>query len=103
MSQTSKPVGRNAPCSCGSGKKYKQCCLDKDQLAAREAQAEAANQNTQTDAKGDEASDKKVDPSPGKSAVPRSQSGKGRNQPWKRAAGNTHPTQRTMPRKAGNK
>ncbi len=22
-----KPVGRNAPCPCGSGKKYKQCCL----------------------------------------------------------------------------
>ncbi len=23
--------GRNDPCSCGSGKKYKQCCLKKDQ------------------------------------------------------------------------
>ena len=23
-------LGRNAPCHCGSGKKYKQCCLDKD-------------------------------------------------------------------------
>ena len=23
-------VGRNDPCPCGSGKKYKQCCLDKD-------------------------------------------------------------------------
>ena len=23
-------VGRNAPCPCGSGKKYKKCCLDKD-------------------------------------------------------------------------
>jgi len=22
-------TGRNAPCPCGSGKKYKQCCLDK--------------------------------------------------------------------------
>ena len=22
-------VGRNDPCSCGSGKKYKKCCLDK--------------------------------------------------------------------------
>lgn len=21
-----KPVGRNAPCTCGSGKKYKRCC-----------------------------------------------------------------------------
>ncbi|MFI3312462.1 MAG: preprotein translocase subunit SecA [Eubacteriales bacterium] len=23
-------IGRNDPCPCGSGKKYKQCCLDKD-------------------------------------------------------------------------
>lgn len=23
-------VGRNDPCPCGSGKKYKKCCLDKD-------------------------------------------------------------------------
>jgi hypothetical protein len=21
---------RNAPCPCGSGRKYKQCCIDKD-------------------------------------------------------------------------
>lgn len=24
-----KPPGRNDPCPCGSGKKYKQCCLKK--------------------------------------------------------------------------
>ena len=24
-------VGRNAPCPCGSGKKYKHCCLKKEQ------------------------------------------------------------------------
>jgi tetratricopeptide (TPR) repeat protein len=26
-------VGRNQPCPCGSGKKYKQCCLDADETA----------------------------------------------------------------------
>lgn len=26
-----KKVGRNDPCPCGSGKKYKKCCLNKDQ------------------------------------------------------------------------
>jgi len=26
-------TGRNDPCPCGSGKKYKRCCLDKDQAA----------------------------------------------------------------------
>ena len=25
-----RKVSRNAPCPCGSGKKYKQCCLSKD-------------------------------------------------------------------------
>ena len=24
----SKPIGRNDPCPCGSGKKYKRCCLN---------------------------------------------------------------------------
>jgi tetratricopeptide (TPR) repeat protein len=31
-------IGRNEPCPCGSGKKYKQCCLAKDE-AARSAQS----------------------------------------------------------------
>jgi hypothetical protein len=33
-------VGRNDPCPCGSGKKYKKCCLDADE-AARPRVAEA--------------------------------------------------------------
>src|SRR6056297_42933 len=28
-------IGRNEPCPCGSGKKYKKCCLDKDQIEQR--------------------------------------------------------------------
>jgi len=31
---------RNEPCPCGSGKKYKQCCLPKDEEAERTAFAE---------------------------------------------------------------
>lgn len=31
-STKSKKPGRNDPCPCGSGKKYKNCCLDKDEL-----------------------------------------------------------------------
>jgi len=27
-------VGRNDPCPCGSGKKYKKCCLEKDRVAS---------------------------------------------------------------------
>jgi len=26
-----KKIGRNEPCPCGSGKKFKKCCLGKDQ------------------------------------------------------------------------
>lgn len=40
-------TGRNDPCSCGSGLKYKRCCLEKDQAAehaqfVRQAEAAAA-------------------------------------------------------------
>jgi hypothetical protein len=29
-------TGRNDPCPCGSGQKYKRCCLEKDQAAERQ-------------------------------------------------------------------
>jgi hypothetical protein len=32
-------AGRNDPCPCGSGRKYKKCCLDKDVEAGRMAKA----------------------------------------------------------------
>ena len=28
QARSSKRVGRNDPCSCGSGKKYKKCCMN---------------------------------------------------------------------------
>lgn len=31
--------GRNDPCHCGSGKKYKRCCLREDERASRRARA----------------------------------------------------------------
>ena len=37
-------IGRNQPCPCGSGKKYKRCCLSKDQ-ASRAAAAGHAEQH----------------------------------------------------------
>lgn len=45
-------IGRNDPCPCGSGKKYKQCCLAKDQaderavLQANEARQAAIHQES---------------------------------------------------------
>jgi len=38
-------VGRNQPCPCGSGKKYKQCCLTADE-AAKTAAREEQRRNT---------------------------------------------------------
>ena len=38
MQMTTK-TGRNEPCPCGSGKKFKQCCLRKEEEAEREAMA----------------------------------------------------------------
>ncbi len=29
VEQSSEKIGRNAPCPCGSGKKYKKCCMNK--------------------------------------------------------------------------
>ena len=34
MAERDKFRARNAPCPCGSGRKYKQCCLHKDDVAA---------------------------------------------------------------------
>jgi tetratricopeptide (TPR) repeat protein len=46
-------VGRNEPCPCGSGKKYKRCCLGKDQAFELEALA-AARQASHDDERYDE-------------------------------------------------
>ncbi|PYR24756.1 MAG: hypothetical protein DMF92_21940 [Acidobacteria bacterium] len=34
--------GRNQPCHCGSGRKYKHCCLEKDDARATAERAKAA-------------------------------------------------------------
>jgi tetratricopeptide (TPR) repeat protein len=39
--------GRNEPCHCQSGKKYKKCCLDKDAAAASARLAKDNEQNRQ--------------------------------------------------------
>lgn len=81
-------LGRNDPCHCGSGRKYKQCCLDKDQAAEREARAKAA---TETPAPA-------AEPAPA-ARRPRPQATR---QPWKREAANTRGFQRmSTPRKVG--
>ncbi len=83
-----KPLGRNDPCHCGSGKKYKQCCLDSDEAAAREARAKAAA----------EAPAATEGPARPQHAAPPKPPTK---QPWKRT--NTHGFHKvTTPRKVGS-
>ena len=44
-------AGRNDPCPCGSGKKYKKCCLTKDQEAtSKQASASLSPETTHTQA-----------------------------------------------------
>jgi predicted Zn-dependent protease len=45
-------VGRNQPCPCGSGKKYKHCCLATDKAAAAAAREEQRRNAPQPPARG---------------------------------------------------
>lgn len=89
---TSRP-GRNERCPCGSGKKYKSCCLAKDAAADREARAAAAVPLPPPD----------PDAEP-ESEAPKRHIGRARNtgQPWKRAQRQSQAFQkRSGPRKRG--
>jgi hypothetical protein len=88
--KSGRSLGRNDPCHCGSGKKYKSCCLGKDEAAARAARAKAT-----------EARSSSEETAPANAAgarAPRHDT----YQPWKRLATNTQPFQRmSVPRKVG--
>ena len=80
-------LGRNEPCHCGSGRKYKQCCLDKDESTARVAYAKAV-----ADA---------PEPSPEAAPAPKRTPKHQTQQPWKASASRgAHQRVRT-PRKVG--
>jgi hypothetical protein len=82
-------LGRNDPCHCGSGKKYKQCCLGKDEEKARAARAKAAAEAPVPSAEA------ATGPAPG---APKNKT----RQPWKKTATNTHGFGKTsLPRKVG--
>jgi hypothetical protein len=80
--------GRNEPCHCGSGKKYKHCCLEKDEAAIRAERARALAEAPP--------------PSPEAAAAPEPPPKPRTFQPWKKSATNTHGFQRmSTPRKVG--
>ena len=89
MPAPTPPPGRNDPCHCGSGKKYKQCHLGPDEAAARAARANAAADEQTAAAAGPE----KTAPAP-----PRHNT----RQPWK-GSQNTRgfQTKANLPRRSG--
>lgn len=88
MTQTTAGrLGRNDRCHCGSGRKYKQCCLEKDEALARAAREKAAAQ---------------APPATQEPAATVKAPKRPTAQPWKRSATNTHGFQRmSTPRKVG--
>ena len=96
---TSRP-GRNDRCSCGSGKKYKQCCLAKDAAADRAARAEAAEAaEAAAEAAPPLAPDAEPEPKASRRPTPRRKS---TDQPWKRGQQHARSFQkRSGPRKRG--
>jgi hypothetical protein len=90
-----KPVpGRNDPCPCGSGKKYKQCHLDKDEAARRKALAKKQGEA------GKDA-DKEAAPAAAEPAKPGPPPRHQTQQPWK-GPRNTKGFQKlTTPRRSG--
>lgn len=85
-----KHPSRNEPCHCGSGKKYKHCCLVKDEEADRASREQQASAAEPTAPPEDAPSQHTAPP-------PRTQ-----GQPWKRATQTARgPRRITTPRKAG--
>jgi hypothetical protein len=96
---TDERPGRNDPCHCGSGRKYKQCHLDKDEAALRAARAKESQAAAPADADKDKDKDKEARPAPAASAAPKHAT----HQPWKKASTNTRGFQRmSAPRKVGS-
>lgn len=89
MDSEKKIPGRNEACYCGSGKKYKNCHLDKDERAARDARVQAAEAAPPVES----AAPATPPAGGGNAALPRNKAHG--PQPWKRGAANTRGFQRT--------
>lgn len=102
MTSTTERPGRNEPCYCGSGKKYKQCCLAKDEAAAADARAAAKAREAAEAASAPAADTEEAAAAPAKAkasvpAAPKHQT----HQPWKATTSRGFAPKNRMPRKAG--
>ncbi len=94
--------GRNEPCHCGSGRKYKHCCLPKDEELAAKARAEAAkaeaNARAASKTEAGEAGDETAgSPASEPARAPKHQT----QQPWKVATSRGFVPRTRAPRKVG--
>jgi hypothetical protein len=90
ISSTTPRPGRNEPCHCGSGRKYKQCCLPKDEAEAATVRAAAA---ATAETAGPVEADASAPPPPS----PKHRT----HQPWKAATSRGFVPRSTAPRKMG--
>ncbi|MPZ21567.1 MAG: hypothetical protein GEV06_27300 [Luteitalea sp.] len=83
---TGERPGRNEPCHCGSGRKYKQCCLDRDEAEERAARAKATEEPRPS---------AEATPAPRRPPKPQT------DQPWKKASTRGFFQRVRTPRKVG--
>jgi septal ring-binding cell division protein DamX len=93
MTANTPRPGRNEPCHCGSGRKYKQCHLDKDEKAASAARAKAA---AAAEAPAEPATEAETAAAKPKRA-PKPES----NQPWRATTNRGYIPRARTPRKVG--
>jgi SEC-C motif-containing protein len=84
---TKAQPGRNEPCHCGSGRKYKHCCLEKDDKKAAAARAKAAAEAA--------ARPPEVAATPARAPKPQT------HQPWKTTTSRGFVPKTRTPRKVG--
>jgi len=97
--------GRNEPCRCGSGKKYKHCCLAKDEAADTKAREKREKAEKAAAAKAAKKAEKEGAPAEEPAAEPTQRRPRrhGTEQPWKRGTQNTRGFHKfTGPRKVGS-
>lgn len=90
---TSTPArpGRNESCYCGSGRKYKHCCLPKDEEKLAKAHAKAAKEEK-------DAADQPAEPAPqAPTRPPKPET----HQPWKAHTSRGFVPRPRSPRKVG--
>jgi hypothetical protein len=93
--ETAARPGRNEPCYCGSGRKYKHCCLAKDEKKAAAARAKAAKAEAEAPAPVEAEGEAAAAAAPKRPPKPQTE------QPWKAKSSRGFVPRTRTPRKVG--